>query len=199
MGRALRLNSIRVMMLSGVFHPACMEIRRVLDIVPPNSTNYLPEFLNSFLEGPFGAVSRSNQMKKDMDDVKPRTAEVRSPYRRMHQQVPSRFSLKSILVQLGVLRSAGQRTRHILRYGQASKGRLEERIQALESLLKAEQACSRIPREELARLRFQVKRLEDLQTDLTIERESGKLLVQWLQGAEQKLADVDHRGCTLAR
>ena len=50
-----------------------------------------------------------------------------------------------------------------------------------------------IQREELDKLRSQVKRLEELQTDLTIERESANLLVQWLQEAEQKLADVDHR------
>ncbi|WP_455388957.1 hypothetical protein [Petrachloros mirabilis] len=132
-------------------------------------------------------------MKKGMDDVKQRMAEVRSPYQRVHQQVPSRFSLKTILAQFGLLYPTAQRPRHELRAEQDSKGRLEGRIQALESLLKAEQAHSRIQREELAKLRFQVKRLEELQTDLTIERESGKLLVQWLQEAEQKLADVDYR------
>ena len=193
MDHAIRLNSIRVMMLSGVLRPACLEIRRVPEITAPDSTKYLPEFLTSFLEAPFGSVLRSNHIMKGMDDVMQRMAEVRSPYPAAHRQVPSRFSLKTILVQFGVLRPGGQRPRHELRSEEASKGRLEGRIQALESLLRAEQACSRIQREELARLRSQVKRLEELQTDLTIERESVKLLVQWLEEAEQKLADIDHR------
>ena len=199
MGHAIRLNSIRIMMLSGVLRPACTEIRRVSDTAPLKSTNYLPEFLNSFLEIPFGSTSRSNHIKKGMDDVKQRTVEVRSSFQRTRQEAPARFSLKTILIQFGVLRPTEQRPRHEFRSEQAPKGRLEGRIQALESLLKAEQAHSRIQREELDKLRSQVKRLEELQTDLTIERESANLLVQWLQEAEQKLADVDHRGCTLAK
>jgi hypothetical protein len=193
MGHAIRLNSIRSMMLSGVLRPACMEIRLVPDIAPLDSTNYLPEFLNSFLEVPFSPASRSKHMKKGMDEVKQRTAEVRFPYQRVVLQASSRLSWKTILVQFGVLRPAELEPRRELRSEQASKGRLEGRIQALESLLKTEQAHSQIRLEEPAKLRSQVNRLEELQTDLTIECESGKLLVQWLEEAEQKLADVDHQ------
>ena len=69
-------------------------------------------------------------------------------------------------------------------------GRLEERVRTLESLLKAEQARCQTQDKELAKLRLQAKQVENLQAELTVERESGKLLVQWLQEAEGQLAKV---------
>lgn len=72
-------------------------------------------------------------------------------------------------------------------------GKLEERVRILESLLRIQKLHCQTQCEELAALRSQVSRIEQLQAELTVERESGERLVQWLQEAEQKLADVDAR------
>lgn len=45
-------------------------------------------------------------------------------------------------------------------------------------------------REELSKLRVQVNRIEVLEADLVIERESSSRLVHWLQAAEEELADL---------
>jgi aminoglycoside phosphotransferase (APT) family kinase protein len=100
------------------------------------------------------------------------------------------------LIRLGVLGRTGRERRlgPFLRQGpQNSTGKLEERVRVLESLLRIQKLHFQAQCEELATLRSQVKRVEQLQAELTVERESGERLVQWLQEAEQKLADGDAR------
>lgn len=77
--------------------------------------------------------------------------------------------------------------------------RMKARIQKLELLLKAEQALCQAQREELSKLRAQVNRIDILDTELAIERESGARLVQWLQEAEEKLADPRRVCCGVGR
>ena len=45
-------------------------------------------------------------------------------------------------------------------------------------------------REELNKLRAKVNRIDVLEADLVIERESGSRLVHWLQVAEEELANL---------
>ena len=68
--------------------------------------------------------------------------------------------------------------------------RLEAQRKKLESLLKAEQALCQVQREELNKLRAKANRIDRLEADLAIERESAARLVHWLREAEQELADL---------
>lgn len=65
---------------------------------------------------------------------------------------------------------------------------VEQRIGNLESQLKSEQSRWTAQQEELAQFKALATRIETLQSELNVERESGKLLVHWLHEAERKLA-----------
>ena len=59
-----------------------------------------------------------------------------------------------------------------------------------ESLLKAEQERTRQLRQELLTVRSALKQMDDLQAELTVERETGKQLVKFLEEAEQEARKV---------
>jgi hypothetical protein len=101
----------------------------------------------------------------------------------------SRFSLKRILLRLGLLDQTNGSGSE-LPTPQLLVTRLEAQIQKLELLLKTEQALCQMQREELSKLRAQANRIDVLEADLVIERESGSRLVHWLQVAEEELANL---------
>lgn len=77
--------------------------------------------------------------------------------------------------------------------GRPLQAEWQKRIRDLESLLRAEQARCRTQFAELIALRAEISRVKELQSDLAVERESGRLIIQWLQEAEQHLADLYRR------
>lgn len=184
-------NSFKMLMRSGVIRPGHREIRRLPEPAPRHWSNPLPHVLNNFMEVPFAPTPTPNRAK-GTDGVKQLHAHGGIP----SNSFPSRFSWRSILIWLGVLGRTGRKQplEPCLRQGpQNSMGKLEERVRILESLLRIQKLHCQTQCEELAALRSQVSRIEQLQVELTVERESGERLVQWLQEAEQKLADVDAR------
>jgi hypothetical protein len=59
-----------------------------------------------------------------------------------------------------------------------------------ESLLKTEQERTRLLRQELLTVRSALKQMDDLQTELAVEREAGKQLVKFLEEAEREARKV---------
>ncbi len=59
-----------------------------------------------------------------------------------------------------------------------------------ESLLKAEQERTKQLRQELLTARSALKQMNDLQTELAVERETGQQLVQFLEEAEKEARKV---------
>lgn len=169
--------AFRMMTESGVLRPGDREIRRGPGGVPLYATSQVSELLNYSLDVLFGPALKADQQKMPKVAGRPQ-AGTPSPSPR----VSSRCSLKGMLMRLGLLDPPDD--------GQPPVTGLEGRIQRLESLLKAEQTLRHAQHDELLRLRIQVNRIDVLESDLAIERESGAQLVQWLQDAEQELADL---------
>lgn len=65
-----------------------------------------------------------------------------------------------------------------------------DRGDALESQFKAEQEQTRQLRQELLTVRSALKQMDELQSDLDVERETGRLLVQFLEDAEREARKV---------
>lgn len=172
-------------MESGVLRPGDQVIRRGPGGVPLYATRPVSELLNHSLDVLFGPQVQTNQPKMPRMTSRPQTVKPTPS-----QPAASRFSLKAMLIWLGLL----DRTNGGADPGSPSPQRmitrLEARVQKLESLLKAEQTLCQAQRKELNRFRAQANRIDALEADLAIERESGAQLVQWLQEAEQELADV---------
>ncbi len=188
----MSLIAFKMMTLSGVLRSGDIAIRRGQEGLPLYVTSQLPEFLNHSLDVLFGPSSESNQTKGPHSPLPP-ALDVRSSA----QPAPARFSLKTILIQLGLLRKDGKPPMLEPLPGPIPTAKLEKRIRLLESLLKAEHARCHKQAEELAILRSQLKPVDELQADLAIEREAGKQLVQWLQEAEDQLAVIQSRRLTL--
>ena len=188
----MSLMAFKMMMQSGVLRPGDMAVRRGPGGLPLNTTSQLPEFLNHSLDEMFGPQSNGNCAKSSHEAKRP-AAGGRSSAR----PEPAPFSLKTIMIRLGLL---GEDSKPPLPESPPLPNPttiLEKRVQILESLLKAEHARCQKQAEELAILRSQLKSIDELQADLVIERETGRQLVQWLQEAEQQLADVQSRHLTL--
>lgn len=188
----MSLMAFKMMMQSGVLRPGDMAVRRGLGGLPLDATSQLPEFLNHSLDVMFGPQSNGNCAKSPHEAKRP-AAGGRSSAR----PEPLPFSLKTIVTRLGLLREDRKTPMPELPTLPNPTAILEKRVQILESLLKAEHARCQKQAEELAILRSQLKSIDELQADLVIERETGRQLVQWLQEAEQQLADVQSRHLTL--
>jgi hypothetical protein len=147
--------------------------------------NPLPDFVNHSLDVLFGPELKPNQRK-----VSDAVARPQPDTPTLAQAASSRFSLKAVLLWLGLLHQTNCDPGPKSPSPQLLVAGLEERVRTLESLLKAEKALCRAQREELGKLRSQAKRIDTLEADLATERESGKQLVQWLLEAEQELAKV---------
>lgn len=174
-------------MESGVLRPGDQVIRRGPGGVPLYATQPVSDLLNHSLDVLFGPQVQTIQQKMPRVASQPQAVKP-TPSR----PATSRFSLKAMLIWLGLMDQRKCGADPGPPSPQRMITRLEARIQKLESLLKAEQTLCQTQREELNRLRTQANRIDVLEADLTIERESGAQLVQWLQEAEQELADV-HR------
>lgn len=178
--RVLMNQSPFMMMLSsGVIRPGDLEIRRAVEFGSLRMTRRLPEFLNSFLDVPMETESRFNH-ERNRHDLR----------RRQADDSPT-FSWKTVAGWLGLQnRSEPPPTRPKSIRPQKTHGILEEKVRVLTSALKSEQARCQAQQEEIQLLRNEVKRMEQLQAELTVERVSGKLLVEWLQELEQRLYDI---------
>jgi hypothetical protein len=188
----MSLMAFKMMMQSGVLRPGDMAVRRGPGGLPLDATIQLPEFLSHSLDVMFGTQSNGNCAKSPHEAKRP-AAGGRSSAR----PEPSPFSLKSIVIRLGLLREDSKPPMPESPALPNPTAILEKRVQILESLLKEEHARCQKQVEELAILRSQLKSIDELQADLVIERETGRQLVQWLQEAEQQLADVQGRQLTL--
>jgi hypothetical protein len=176
--------AFRMMMESGVLRPGDREIRRGPGGVPLHATRQVSDVLNHAVDVLFGPESKSDRQKMTKVVSRPQFGKP-TPTR----PASSRFSLKGILIGLGLLdqtNGSGPESPT----PQLLITRLEAQIQKLELLLKIEQALCRTQREELTQLRAQVNRIQVLEADLAVERESGSQLVHWLQVAEEELADL---------
>lgn len=187
----MSLMAFKMMMQSGVLRPGDIAIRRGPGGLPLNANSQLPEFLNYSLDVLFGPESNGN-CAKSSHEAKRLAAGGRSSAR----PELSPFSLKTIVARLGLIREDSKPPMPKSPSLQNPTATLEKRVEILESLLKTEHARCQKQVEELAILRSQMKPIDELQADLVIEREAGRQLVQWLQEAEQQLADVQHRHLT---
>lgn len=173
------------MMESGVLRPGDREIRRGPGGVPIYATHHMSDILNHSLDVLFGPASNPGQQKKSKPASQPQAGKPGPS-----QSAVTGFSLKGMLTWLGLVDQTNGASGPESPSPQLRVARLETRIQKLESLLKAEQALCQTQREELNKLRAQAKRIDVLEADLAVERESGSRLVHWLQEAEQELADL---------
>jgi len=173
------------MMESGVLRPGDREIRRGPGGVPLYATREVSDFLNHSLDVLFGPESKQDQQKRPKVLSRPRAVKP-TPSR----PASSRFSLKGMLRELRLLDQPGGSSSPQPPSPQLLVTRLEAQRKKLESLLKAEQALCQAQREELNKLRAKANRIDRLEADLAIERESAARLVQWLREAEQELADL---------
>lgn len=186
----MSLMAFKMMMQSGVLRPGDIAIRRGPGGLPLDATSQLPEFLNYSLDVLFGPESNGN-CAKSPQEVTRHAAGGRSSAR------PEPFSLKTIMIGLGLLREDSKPPMPKAPLRKDPTATLEKRVEILESLLKEEHARCQKQAEELGILRSQMKPIDELQADLAIEREAGKQLVQWLQEAEQQLAAVQSPRLTL--
>ena len=188
----MSLMAFKMMMQSGVLRPGDMAVRRGPGGLPLYAASQLPEFLNHSLDVMFGPQTDGNCAKSPHEAIRP-AAGGRSSAR----PEPSPFSLKTIAIWLGLLRADSKPPMPESPPLPNHSAKLEKRVQILESLLKTEHARCQKQAEDLAILRSQLKPIDELQADLVNEREAGRQLVQWLQEAEQQLADVQRRHLTL--
>lgn len=171
--------AFRLMMESGVLRSGDREIRRGLD---GHTTRQVSDVLNQAVEVLFGPelnLEQQNMAKVVSHGAKPTPS----------QPVASRFSIKGILVRLG-LQDQTKGADPKVPTGQPLVTRLEAQIHKLELRLRTEQALCQTQREELSKLRAQVNRIDVLEAELVIERESSSQVVHWLQGAEKELAGL---------
>lgn len=142
-----------------------------------------PKVLNSLLGLSFGATETPRQS--------PDSHRTRLPVS-VPPSPPSagvvHFSLKKFVAQL-----LSADSREVLARPNGLHNHLSipaERDGALESLLKTEQERTRQLTQELLTARSALKQVEELQSDLEVERETGKLLVQFLEDAEREARKV---------
>ena len=176
--------AFRMMMESGVLRPGDREIRRGPGGVPLHASRQVSDVLNHAVDVLFGPELKSDQQKTTKVIPRPHPDEPTPS-----QPSSYRFSLKRILLRLGLLDQTNGSGSE-LPTPQLLVTRLEAQIQKLELRLKTEQALCQMQREELSKLRAQVNRIDVLEADLVIERESSSRLVHWLQAAEEELADL---------
>ena len=188
----MSLMAFKMMMQSGVLRPGDMAVRRGPGGLPLYAASQLPEFLNHSLDVMFGSQLDGNCAKSPHEAKRPADGG-----RSSTRPEASPFSLKTIVTRLGLLREDNKPPMPESPPLPNLTAKLEKRVQILESLLKTEQARCQKQAEELAILRSQLKPIDELQADLVNEREAGRQLVQWLQEAEQQLADVQRRHLTL--
>jgi len=163
--------AFRLMMESGVLRPGDREIRRGLD--GPATRQ---DALSHAVEVLFGPEVKLEQQKSD--HVKP------SP----SQPMAFRFSLKGILVWLGLQDQPNGPGPKVPR-DQLLVTRLAQ-IRKLELSVRTEEARCQTQREELSQLRAQVRKMDVLEAELAIERDSNSRLVHWLQEAEKEVAEL---------
>jgi hypothetical protein len=188
----MSLMAFKMMMQSGVLRPGDRAVRRGPGGVPLYATSQLPVILNHSLDLLYGSESNGNCAQSPHEAKRPAAGGQSSA-----RPEPSPFSLKTLVIRLGLLRKNGKPPMPQSPPLPNPTATLEKRLEILESLLKEGHARCQKQAEELALLRSQLKPFDELQADLVIERDAGRQLVQWLQEAEQQLADIQSRHLTL--
>jgi hypothetical protein len=188
----MSLMAFKMMMQSGVLRPGDRAVRRGHEGVSLYATSQLPDFPNHSLDVLLGSESNGDCAQSPHEAKRP-SAGGRSSAR----PKPAPFSLKTLVIRLGLLRENGKPPMSQSAPLPNPTAALEKKVEILESLLKEGHARCQKQAEELALLRSQLKPIDELQADLVIEREAGRQLVQWLQEAEQQLADIQNRPLTL--
>lgn len=171
-------------MESGVLRPGDREIRRDPGGIPLHASRQVSDVLNHAVDVLFGPELKSDQQKMTKVIPRPHPDEPT-----LSRPSSSGFSLKGILQRFGLLDQTNGSGSEFPT-PQPLAIRLEAQIQKLELLLKTEKALCRMQREELDKLRAKVNRIDVLEAELVIERESSSKLVHWLQVAEEELADL---------
>lgn len=175
-------NPYTMMLSSGVFRPGDLEVRRARESCPAHLAKRLPEFLNNFFD-----VSTDIE---SAECVRNNGRNVRRRYPRMHVDDEPMFSFKALLFRLGILLNNEGRPQHQSVQPQQTIGMLEEKVRRLQSLLKIEQTRTIVQQQELERLHDKLKRMDQLQAELAVERVSGQLLAEWLQEADEQLTQI---------
>lgn len=177
--------AFRMMMDSGVLRPGEREIRRNLYGNSPFGTREVLDRLNHSVEVLFGPELAPNKLSMTKAVSRP-SFDKPTP----SPPASSHISLKRILIGLGWLNETNEGPGSEPPSPPLQVTRLKTQMQKLQLRLKTEQALCQVQREELTKLRAQVNRIEVLEAHLETERESGARLAQWLEEAEQELADL---------
>lgn len=169
---------------SGVLRPGDRQIRRGPGGAPIHATRQVSDVLNDALDVLFEPELKPNQ--QEMTEV---VSQPHPDKPTPSRPASSRFSLEGILIRLGLLDQTNDSGPEFPP-PQLLVTQRETQIQELELRLKTEQALCRAQCEELAKFSAQVNRINVLEADLAVERESGARLVHWLEVAEEELADL---------
>ena len=171
--------AFRLMMESGVLRHGDRGIRRGSDGVPLHSTRQVSDVLNYAVDVLLGQELLPGQQKTSNVIAHPAKPTPSHP-------PAARFSLDGMREWLG-LHDQTKVSGPKVPPAQLLVTRLEAQIQELELSLRTEQTLGQTHREELTKLGAQVNRIDVLEAELAIERESSSQLVQWLQEAENEL------------
>ena len=178
-GEIMRDIAFRLMMESGVLRHGDRGIRRGRDGNPLHSTRQVSDVLNYAVDVLFGPDSMIGQQKTSKVIAHPAKSTPSHP-------PAARFSLEGMRGWLG-LHDQSNRSAPKVPPAQLPVTRLEAQIHALELSLRTEQTLGQTAREELTKVRTQVRRIDVLEAELATERESSSQLVHWLQEAEKEL------------
>ena len=141
-----------------------------------------PKMLDSFLGVSFGTTGTLSQSPDSDRDRLPASTSPSSP-----SSGTVRSALKKFVAQLFSADNPESQA-------QANSPQQQlvqvERSDTTESLLKAEQEQTKQLRQELLTARSALKQMNDLQTELAVERETGQQLVQFLEEAEKEAQKV---------
>lgn len=168
-------------MESGVLRPGDQVIRRGSERVPLHVTREVSDYLNRSVEVLFGPESKPDQQKTKV--VSRPQHKNPTPY----LPTSSRFSWKGLLKRLGWLAQSNDGACAESSSPELLAIRLEGRVQKLQLLLETEQALCEAQRQQLT---SQTNRIDVLEAELAIERESSAQLVDWLRHAEQELSEM---------
>ena len=142
-----------------------------------------PKVLDSFLGLSFGPTETPRQSPDSLRTILTVSAPPSPPSAGI-----ARFSLKKFVAQL--LSADSRDVREQLNGLRNNLSIHAEGGGALESLLKTERERTQQLTQELLTARSALKQMDELQSDLEVERETGRLLVQFLEDAERKARKV---------
>ena len=142
-----------------------------------------PKVLDSFLGLSLGSTETPSQSPDSHSTRLPASVPPSSPSAGI-----VRFALKKLAAQFRSADSREIRAQPNNLHNHLSVS--AERSDTLEFQLKTERERTRQLRQELLTVRSALKQIDELQSDLTVERETGRLLVQFLEDTEREARKV---------